>query len=263
MELNVKRKDLGNWMKKIKKGFGILLAVFSGLFCVSSCFCFFAVITGKLEIPTLGENVASAVFFAAFAVISAFITRLGWYLWKEREISGLFKNGQKSAARDEKEDAAVRERAELEARDAEKRKKLRPFLLEDRNPFAAYELERIYYEKLQNDTDVEQFYYAPNEVPVQLAVRKYQEYLGWRKEHFNEKDSLPKKVHIRVSSEKALAGCDDFYYEQCLKADMHIVMYTGPYTFRDVTEGKEYKVRIKTVNDGMQDGDITGVWSFQ
>lgn len=40
-------------------------------------------------------------------------------------------------------------------------------------------------------------------------------------------------------------------------------MYTGPYALRDVTEGKEYKVRVKTVNDRMQDGDIIGTWSFQ
>lgn len=102
------------------------------------------------------------------------------------------------------------------------------FLVEDRISFAAYGLERIYY--------------VPNEAPVQLAIRKYQANLEgrkeWRKTHptFSEwekehsKDSMPKKVHIRVSSEKSLAGCDDFYYEQCLKAGMHIVMYTGPYT---------------------------------
>ena len=153
--------------------------------------------------------------------------------------------------------------------------KLKPFLVEDRIPFAAYGLERIYYERFQNCTDVEQFYYVPNEAPVQLAIRKYQANLEWRKEWrkthptFSEwekehsKDSTSKKVHIRVSSEKSLAGCDDFYYEQCLKAGMHIVMYTGPYTLLDVTEGREYKVSVKTVNDNMQDGEITGAWSLE
>ena len=118
---------------------------------------------------------------------------------------------------------------------------------------------------------MEQFYYVPNEAPVQLAIRKYQANLEWRKTHptFSEwekehsKDSTSKKIHIRVSSEKSLTGCDDYYYEQCLKAGMHIVMYTGPYTLLDVTEGREYMVSVKTVSDNMPAGEISGAWSLE
>lgn len=39
--------------------------------------------------------------------------------------------------------------------------------------------------------------------------------------------------------------------------------YTGPYTLPDVTEGREYKVRVKTVNDNMQAGEIAGAWSLE
>lgn len=212
-----------NRMKKMKKVFGILLVIFSGLFCVTSCFCFFAAVTGKLEMATFGETVANAIFFAVFAVFSACVMKFGWHLWKGKKNSDLQKR-------------------EI---------KLKPFLVEDRLPFAAYELERIYYEKLQNSTDVEQFYFVPNEAPVQLAIRKCQAYLECR------------KVHIRVSSEKSLEGCNNSHYEQCLKAGMHIVMYTGPYTLRDVTEGREYKVSVKTVNDDLQAGEIAGVWSLE
>lgn len=152
-----------NRMRTVKKIFGILLVIFAGLFCMSFCYCFFAAITGKLEIATIGETVASAIFSAVFAVISACVTKFGWRLW----------NGKKN-------DEIKPERLESWN---EQIRKLKPFLVEDRIPFAAYELERIYYERFQNCTDVEQFYYVPNEAPVQLAIRKYQANLAWRKEH--------------------------------------------------------------------------------
>jgi len=232
-------------MKQIKKVFGVLLVISSGLFCVSAVICFFAAITGKLEIPTVGETVASTILFAVFAVISAHVTKFGWRLWKGNSTLQKQSNSE-----------------EWEAQGEELRKKLKPLLTEDRKPFAAYDLETIYYNKLQDDTDVEQFYYVPNEAPVQLAIRKYQAYLAWRKAHPSDEDFAPNKVHIRVSSEKSLKGCDDFYYKQCLKEGIHIVMYTGPYTFFDVTEGREYEVTIRTMNDRKQDVELIGMWSF-
>lgn len=263
-------------MKKIKKGFGLLLVIFESLLCVASCYCFFAAVAGKLESGTFGETLASAIFFAVLAVISASAARFGWRLWKGKKDSDLQKREIKPLMNDGElleNEGMKSEKLEF---GNEQRKKLKPFLVEDRKPFAAYDLERIYYERIQNCTDVEQFYYVPNEAPVQLAIRKYQAYLEWRKEwrkthqifsewgkeHSTGKDSASKKIHIRVSSEKSLAGCDNFYYEQCLKAGMHIVMYTGPYTLLDVTEGREYKVIVKTVNDNIQAGEITGTWSL-
>lgn len=260
-------------MKKMKKVFGILLVIFSSLFCVTSCYCFFAAVTGKLEVATLGETLASAMFFAVFAMISACVAKFGGRLWKEkknsksqnREIKPFMMDGE----------LLENERAKMKKLEFwnDQGNRLKPFLLEDRIPFAAYSLERIYYEKLQNCANVERFYYVPNDAPVQLAIRKYQADFEWRKvhqtfnakekEHSAGKDSVPPKVHIRVSSEKSLKGCDNFYYEQCLKAGMHIVMYTGPYTLLDVTEGREYQVRVKTVNDNMQAGGFTGEWLLE
>ena len=259
-------------MKKMKKVFGILLVIFSGLFCVTSCYCFFAAVTGELEIATFGAILASAMFFAVFAMISACTMKFGWHLWKGNKNSDLQKQVIKPLMKDG--ELLENERAKTEKLEFwnEQGNRLKPFLIEDRIPFAAYSLERIYYEKLQNCANVERFYYVPNEAPVQLAIRKYQADLEWRKEwRSNEKekeqsagkDSVSKKIHIRVSSEKSLKGCDKFYYEQCLKAGMHIVMYTGPYTLLDVTEGREYQVRVKTVNDDMQAGGFTGAWSLE
>lgn len=251
-------------MKKIKKGFGILLLIFSGLYFWGSGFCFLAAITGNLGIDTFGESVAMAIFSAISAVISAFIMKLGWYLWKEKKIFDLLKIKKWLAQRKEKKQAALKKQRELESYDVLKRWKLEPFLAEDRIPFAAYGLERIYFEKLQNGSDVEWFFYAPNEIPVKLAMKKYQEYLKWRKEHLPGKDSAPQKAHIRISSEKALEGCDTSDYKQYLKQRAHIVINTGPYTFLDVTEGREYTVCVKPANEKkkMQEGEITGIWSF-
>ncbi|MBQ6835174.1 MAG: hypothetical protein IJO55_12280 [Lachnospiraceae bacterium] len=242
-------------MRAMKKVLGVLLMIFAGVFCVSAVICFFAAVTGKLESSVAGETVPPAVFFAGYAVMSVYVVKFGWRLWKgnstlqKQELKPCIKDGETNSE-------------EWEAQGEELRKKLKPLLTEDRKPFAAYDLETIYYNKLQDDTDVDQFYYVPNEASVQLAIRKYQAYLAWRKAHPTGKDFAPNKVHIRVSSEKSLKGCDDFYYKQCLKEGMHIVMHTGPYTFLDVTEDREYEVTVKTMNDRVQDVELIGTWSF-
>lgn len=247
-------------MEMIKKMFGIFVMIFSGLFCVTSCLCFFLTLMGKLVFSTTDEKVFSVIFYVIFAIISAYITKFGWRLWKGN--STVQKQELKPRIMDGELENEEKDSEEWEAQGEELRKKLKPLLTEDRKPFAAYDLETIYYNKLQDDTDVDQFYYVPNEAPVQLAIRKYQAYLAWRKAHSSGKDFAPNKVHIRVSSENSLKGCDDFYYKQCLKEGMHIVMHTGPYTFLDVTEGREYEVAVRTMNGREQDVELIGTWSF-
>ncbi len=248
-------------VKWINKVIGALILFLFGIGCISAVICFAFTLIGKLPTASVGEYWFSLMVYFVFWVISGFLTYAGWCLWKDRPLRTPFR---KSDNTKEIRRKGKVEDPEFEAQlDEEMQESLKGFLVEDKTPFAACSIEELCYDELKNGTAIDKFYLLQNHADVVNAVQKYRACLEKRKQYKNRVNNVPKKVHIRVSSDAELAGCDDVFYHACGKEGIHLVMHTGPYTFRDFTNNKDYTVVVKTADGADRSTQMIGTWSLK
>lgn len=248
-------------VKGIKKIIGALLIFVFGIFCLSSFICFGLTLIGKLEVESVGQYLFSLLMFLMFLCTSGVMVCIGGCFWKNRPLRTIFR---KPVEQEEARTTCTVENSEFEAvLDEEMEKNLKGFLMEDKAPFAAYPIEKAYYDELRNHTEIQKFYLVSEGVLVKDAIRQYQKCLEERMRYKKHVSSVPKNVQIRISSEKALKGCDETIYEQCCKDNIRLAIYTGPYTLRDLTKNKEYTVVIENINRMIAPSYIRGIWSLK
>lgn len=245
-------------VKGIKKIIGALILFLFGLGCISAVICFVLTLIGKLPAASVGQYWFSLMIYIVFGVISGVLTYTGWCLWKDRPLRTPFR---KSDNHKETRMSCTVDDPEAETQlDKEMQENLKGFFVEDKAPFAAYSIETLCYDELKNGTAIDKFYLLQNGADVVKSVQKYQECLEKRKQYKDYVNSVPEKVHIRVSSDEDLAGCDAEFYRACGKEGIHLVMHTGPYTLRDFTNNKDYTVVVKTTTGADKSVKMIGTW---
>lgn len=245
-------------VKGIKKIIGALILFLFGLGCISAVICFVLTLIGKLPAASVGQYWFSLMIYIVFGVISGVLTYTGWCLWKDRPLRTRFR---KSDNHKEIKMSCTVEDPEVETQlEKEMQENLKGFFVEDKAPFAAFPIEGLCYDELKNGTAIDKFYLLQNGADVVKSVQKYQECLEKRKQYKDYVNSVPEKVHIRVSSDEDLAGCDAEFYRACGKEGIHLVMHTGPYTLRDFTNNKDYTVVVKTTTGADKSVKMIGTW---